>query len=250
MGRKKIGIIAGIFILIAIAIVSIWWTQDLAKRTGEKLALTEPATNKTADSNKDQAEIDPKLALMKDAKAYFQSIPSEEAIKYKFEPPYGNPQVGEYVIGVQEMNKDTAIVYCGPWQSEGWVFRFKHSPSGKWEYVEEIVLDEANGEEPSVKAVNTGDKEAMAKEMLYTFRPDIKEKFDAGPQIQGSMKNIMCVDLDRQEGDSFLFHVYYIVEPLDGSAGHTATLGWYRVNPVKGEIWDDMKNELVCSTIP
>lgn len=250
MDRKKIGIIAGIFVLAAIAVVSVWWTWDTAKRTPEKLAVTEAAGNKTADSNKDQAENDAKLALMKDAKAYFESIPSEEAIQYEFEPPYGNPQAGEYVIGVQEMNKDTAIVYCGPWQSEGWIFRFKHSPSGKWEYVEEIVLDEVNGEEPSVKVVNTGDKEAMAREMLYAFRPDIKEKLDAGPQIEGSMKNTMCVDIERQEGDAFLFHVYYIVESLDGSEGHTATMEWYRVNPVKGEIWDDMQNELVCSTIP
>lgn len=49
-----------------------------------------------------------------------------------------------------------------------------------------------------------------------------------------SSSNILC-EYDHDEGEEYVIHVYQIVK--DELGGHTATYGWYNVNPNTGEVY-------------
>lgn len=54
--------------------------------------------------------------------------------------------------------------------------------------------------------------------------------------IEGSN---FILDYDHDESGKYVFHLYEIVQP-EGEVGHTATVGWYAVDPNTGEVTDNM----------
>lgn len=207
-----------------------------------------PKTEEPIDQAKEE-NTDPKLALLQAAVDYFKhSRPGCQDLDIRLEPPYGNPRDGDCGVGVKEMNGDNAKVIFGEWGTEGTLMLFKHTPSGGWEYVRDIPFsyDTEPQREPA-KAVNIQDKERIARKMLYDYRPDIKQKVDAGKHREGAQYFTTYVDAEwHEEGHYFLFNVYDMVDFVDSNiGGNMSTWGRYLVYPDTGEIWDGISDKRV-----
>lgn len=197
-----------------------------------------------AETEKTEENSDPKVALLQDAAAYFQQ--KNKDLHIVLEPPYGAPKAGDYVVFVKDIDGDTATVLIGLWQSEGSFAIFQRAASGRWEFLRAVEEDSSETESGSVTvpAKTLAEKEQISRQMLYDYDPKIKQELDAGTRHVAGNIETMYVDSEWYKEGYFLFHVYYIVDYENPQyTGHTATMGWYRVYPDTGEIWDDLFNK-------
>lgn len=209
---------------------------------------SDSAKNETASTAvNEQENSDPKLALLQAAAEYCkQNIPYLKNRDIVYEPPYGNPQGDDYIVGIKEMKQDTATVVVGLWRSEGGLMIFRRTASGSWEYVRDIEDNYDEKSEPApTKAVSINEKERIARDMLYSYNPKIKKALDAGTRPDGDTRTYTTyVDSEwDQSKNCFRFRVYdainYNQPDPDGIGGYESTWGRYSVYPDSGQIWDD-----------
>jgi len=87
-----------------------------------------------------------KLELLKTAAAYCMAN-FTHGKEVMLVPPYGNPNIHDYVVGLKEINQDTALLIYGEYATDNGVYLiFKKSPSGTWVF--DKVLDPE--EEPNI----------------------------------------------------------------------------------------------------
>ncbi|WP_091014474.1 hypothetical protein [Paenibacillus amylolyticus] len=55
-------------------------------------------------------------------------------------------------------------------------------------------------------------------------------------KLSGVISPQTTVDVDHVEGEDYIVHVYDVVRETETEGGHTATVGWYNVNKLNGNI--------------
>lgn len=76
--------------------------------------------------------------------------------------------------------------------------------------------------------------EAKDKVLKYLYGNDVILE----DTIEDSNFNL---DYDHDESGEYVFHLYEVVQH-EGEVGHTATVGWYAVDPATGNVTDNMAN--------
>ncbi|MFA2809159.1 hypothetical protein [Bacillus mycoides] len=100
---------------------------------------------------------------------------------------------------------------------------------------------EAEKKKQQAKEQQQAKKQQQAKEQQQQTAQSSKQKLspaDAENKVRNhlnitSSSNILC-EYDHDEGEEYIIHVYEIVKDEEG--GHTATYGWYNVNPHTGAV--------------
>lgn len=170
--------------------------------------------------------------------------------------PYGREEETKFVVDViKPISQNTYLL-------EGSVYdvpsRFNRNSSAKvFEIKVTFVLTPAQStpvvildyKMNKVAKVSTNNDAEEAKQLLFEYMPKWQEMLKQGKHSiqlksgEEAYSRFVVEDKGRQ-GESFVFHVYNMIEYPNGS-GHTATIGWYKVNLTAREIYDTVLNKKV-----
>lgn len=170
--------------------------------------------------------------------------------------PYGREEETKFVVDlIKPISQNTYLL-------EGSVYdvpsRFNNNSSAKvfevkvtfvlapTESTPVVILDYKMNKMAKVIAKNEAED---AKQLLFAYMPQWQEMLGKGKhsiQLKSGEEaySTFVIDSKKSQGDSYVFHVYNIIEYLNGT-GHTATMGWYKVNPTTREIYDTVLNKKV-----
>ena len=170
--------------------------------------------------------------------------------------PYGREEETKFVVdAIKPISQNTYLI-------EGSVYdvpsRFNRNSSAKVfeikvtfvltpaEATPVVILDFKMNKVAKVSAKNEAEE---AKQLLFEYMPKWQDMLKQGKHLiqlkSGEEAYSRCVvEAKGRQGEGYAFHVYNMIEYHNGS-GHTATIGWYKVNLATREIFDTVLNKKV-----